>query len=66
MQQGWRRAPKAFLIYVLVAATWSFSSFFLHLNPFPQHALLIHKLLIIAAVSSVIVYVRFISVFCNK
>ena len=61
-----RRVNRLFCFYVAIAATWSFTSFMLHLNAFPQQALLWNELLSIALVWSLITYYHFIRAYVDK
>ncbi len=63
---GRRRINQAFAIYLGVAATWSFTSFMLHLNVFPQHALFWNELLVGALVGTLSTYYYFIRTYTNK
>ena len=55
-----RRVNRLFCLYVAVAATWSFTSFMLHLNAFPEQALLWNELLSIALIWALLTYYHFI------
>ncbi|TET87734.1 MAG: hypothetical protein E3J34_01560, partial [Dehalococcoidia bacterium] len=66
LQSPWRRARYSFLLYLGVAMIWSFSSFMLHANFFPQHVLQWHTVLMIALFSTWIVYYHFIRSFTNQ
>jgi len=61
-----RRINKIFAFYIGVAAFWSFTSFMLHLNVFPQQALLWNELLTAALVWTLITYYHFIRAYTNK
>ncbi len=61
-----RRADRLFAFYLAIATTWSFISFMLHLNAFPQQALLWNKLQIIALVWTLITYYHFIRAYIRK
>ena len=61
-----RRINKVFAFYLGVAAVWSFTSFMLHLNAFPQQALLWNELLVAALVCTLITYYHFIRAYINK
>ena len=66
LQSPWTRARYPFLLYLGVAMIWSFSSFMLHANFFPQHLLQWHTVLMIALFSTWIVYYHFIRSFTNQ
>ena len=66
LHSRWRRVRYSFLLYLGVAMIWSFSSFILHANFFPQHVLQWHTVLIIALFSTWIVYYHFIRSFINQ
>ncbi len=61
-----RRINRLFAFYLGVAAVWSFTSFMLHLNAFPQQALLWNELLVAALVWTLITYYHFIRTYTNK
>ena len=61
-----RRINKIFAFYLGVAAAWSFTSFMLHLNAFPQQALLWNELLTAALFWTLITYYHFIRTYTNK
>ncbi len=61
-----RNANKLFVVYLAVAASWSFAAFMLHLNAFPEQALLWNEILTIALVGTLITYYHFIRVYTNR
>ncbi len=61
-----RRVNRLFCFYLAISATWSFTSFMLHLNAFPQQALLWNELLGVALPWSLITYYHFIRAYVNK
>ena len=61
-----RRINRAFAIYLGVAGIWSFTSFMLHLNAFPQQTLLWNELLVGALVGTLSTYYYFIRTYTNK
>ncbi len=61
-----RRMNRIFALHLGVAATWSFTSFTLHLNAFPQQALLWNELLTVALVWVLITYYHFLRAYTNK
>ena len=60
-----RKANMVFVLYLAVAATWSFIGFMLHLNAFPDQALFLNEILTIALVGTLITYYHFIRVYTN-
>lgn len=61
-----RNANKLFVLYLAVAASWSFAAFMLHLNAFPPQTLLWNEILTIALVGTLITYYHFIRVYTNR
>ena len=61
-----RRINKVFALYLGVAAVWSFTSFMLHLNAFPQQALLWNELLTAALFWTLITYYHFLRAYASK
>ena len=61
-----RRINRTFAIFLSVAAVWSFTSFMLHLNAFPQLALFWNELLVTALVGTLSAYYHFIRTYANK
>jgi len=61
-----RRIHRVFAFYLGIAAVWSFTSFMLHLNAFPQQALLWNELLVPAMFWTLITYYHFIRTYANK
>ena len=61
-----KRVHAFFAIYLAVAACWSFTSFMLHLNYFPQQAMLWHQILLIAMMWTLLAYYHFIRSYANK
>lgn len=61
-----RNASRLFVVYLAVAASWSFSAFMLHLNAFPAQSLLWNEILTIALVGTLITYYHFIRVYTNR
>jgi len=55
-----------FAVYLVVAAIWSFNSFMLHLNAFPQQAILLNEILVATLVWMLITYYHFIRAYNNK
>ncbi|MFH0847426.1 MAG: diguanylate cyclase [Chloroflexota bacterium] len=61
-----KQAGRVFVAYLLTAATWSFTSFMLHLNAFPQQALFWNELLTVALVATLLIYFHFIHDYVNR
>ena len=61
-----RRINKIFAFYLAVAAVWSFTSFMLHFNIFPQQALFWNEILVAALVWTLITYYHFIRIYTSK
>ena len=61
-----RRINRIFAFYLGIAAVWSFTSFMLHLNAFPQQALLWNELLTAALLCTLVTYYHFIRAYVNK
>ncbi len=61
-----KRANRVFALYLAAMATWSFTSFMLHLNAFPEQALLWNELLVIALIWGLITYYHFIRAYTNR
>lgn len=61
-----RRVHSLFAVYIAVAAIWSFSSFMLHLDVFPQQAILWHGILNIAMMWTLLAYYHFVLIFARK
>jgi len=54
------------MIYLTVAMLWSFFSFLVHWNVFPQHLERLHELLIVFFISIPITYYHFVSVYTDS
>jgi len=61
-----KRINRLFAYYLGIAAIWSFNSFLLHLDPFPNQALFLNELLVVAMIWTLITYYHFIRAFVNK
>ncbi|MBI2850744.1 MAG: hypothetical protein HYX80_06855 [Chloroflexi bacterium] len=61
-----RRVNRVFALYLGAAAIWSFASFMLHINLFPEQALYWNELLPAALVWTLLAYYHFIRAYCNK
>jgi diguanylate cyclase (GGDEF)-like protein len=60
------RVRKVFLWYLSAAMLWSFSSFLLHANYFPEHTLLVNKFLSAIGALMVVTYFHFFAVLANR
>ena len=60
------KAHKVFLWFLVVSALWSFSSFILHAEFFPNHTLPWNRALVILAISVPIIFYHFVRVYFNK
>ncbi len=61
-----RRANLVFASFLGIAGAWSFTSFMLHLNAVPGHALLWNDLLVLALAATLVAYYHFVRVYTNK
>ncbi len=61
-----RRVNRIFAYYLAVAATWSLTSFILHLNTIPRLALFWNELVTVALVWTLIAYYHFIRAYSDK
>jgi signal transduction histidine kinase len=61
-----KRINRLFSFYLCIAAIWSFISFMLHFNAFPNQALFWNNLLSVAIIWTLIAYYHFIRAFVNK
>ncbi|MFC1918645.1 ATP-binding protein [Chloroflexota bacterium] len=61
-----KRINKIFAFHLGVAATWSFTSFMLHLNLVPEQAMFWNGMLTVALVWTLITYYHFIRTYANK
>ena len=61
-----RRANKVFTFYLAAAAVWSFTSFMLHLNAFPQQALFWNEALTVALIGTMITYYYFVRAYTDR
>ncbi len=65
-QETRKQATRVFVAYLMTAATWSFTSFMLHLNVFPKQALFWNELLTVALVATLLTYFHFIHTYVNR
>ncbi len=61
-----RQANRVFASFLGIAGAWSFTSFMLHLNAFPDQALFWNDLLVLALSSTLVAYYHFVRVYTNK
>ena len=61
-----RQANRVFASFLGIAGAWSFTSFMLHLNAFPEQALFWNDLLVLALSSTLVAYYHFVRVYTNK
>ena len=61
-----RRVNKVFTFYLAAAAIWSFTSFMLHLNAFPQQALLWNEILVVALIGTMLTYYHFARAYTER
>jgi len=61
-----RRVRHVFLLYLVVAMLWSFFSFQVHYDRFPEYSLLWHKLLLVFFYAVPVTYFHFISTYTNR
>ncbi|HEY55566.1 MAG TPA: diguanylate cyclase [Dehalococcoidia bacterium] len=66
LQQARKRVNKVFAILLLALGAWSFTSFMLHLNAYPQQALLWNELLVVALLWTAVSYYHFVRAYNNK
>ena len=66
LQQERRRVNKVFALFLIASSVWSFTSFMLHLNAFPQQALLWNEILVAALLWTVVSYYHFVRAYNNK
>jgi diguanylate cyclase (GGDEF)-like protein len=61
-----RRENRIFALYLAAAASWSFTAFMLHLNAFPEQALLWNEILAGVLVWTLIAYYHFIRAYVRQ
>ncbi len=66
LRQDGRRINRVFALFLIASSIWSFSSFMLHLNPYPQYALLWNEILAAMLVWVVVSYYHFVRAYNNK
>jgi diguanylate cyclase (GGDEF)-like protein len=66
LRQERRRVNRVFALFLIASSIWSFTSFVLHLNPYPQYALLWNEILAATLVWTVVSYYHFVRAYNNK
>ena len=66
LRQDGTRVNRAFARFLVASGAWSFTSFMLHLNPYPEYALLWNELLVAALVWTVVSYFHFVRTYDNR
>jgi len=66
LRQDSRRVNRVFGLFLIASSIWSFTSFMLHLNAFPQYALLWNEILAATLVWTVVSYYHFVRAYNNK
>ncbi len=66
LQQARKRVNKIFALLLFASSVWSFTSFMLHLNAYPQQALLWNELLVAALLWTAVSYYHFVRAYNNK
>lgn len=66
LQQARKRVNRVFALMLFASGVWSFTSFMLHLNAYPQQALLWNQLLVAALLWTAVSYYHFVRAYTNK
>jgi diguanylate cyclase (GGDEF)-like protein len=66
LQQAGKRVNKVFALLLIASSVWSFTSFMLHLNSFPEQTLLWNELLVAALLWTAVCYYHFVRAYNNK
>jgi diguanylate cyclase (GGDEF)-like protein/putative nucleotidyltransferase with HDIG domain len=66
LRQEARRVNRVFALFLVASSIWSFTSFMLHLNPYPRYALLWNEILAATLVWTVVSYYHFVRAYNNK
>ena len=66
LRQDGRRVNLVFARFLIASSVWSFTSFMLHLNVYPQYALLWNEILVAALVWTVVSYYHFVRAYDNR
>jgi len=65
-QQQRTRVNRTFAIFLIASSVWSFLSFIMHLNTYPQHTLLWYQLMIPMIPWTAVSYYHFVRAYTNK
>ncbi len=66
LQQARKRVNKVFALLLFASGVWGFTSFMLHLNAYPQQALIWNELLVVALLWTAVSYYHFVRAYNNK
>jgi diguanylate cyclase (GGDEF)-like protein/putative nucleotidyltransferase with HDIG domain len=66
LRQDSRRVNRVFALFLIASSVWSFTSFMVHLNPYPQYTLLSSEILTTTLVWTVVTYYHFVRAYNNK
>jgi diguanylate cyclase (GGDEF)-like protein len=66
LQQARKRVNRVFALLLFALGIWSFTSFMLHLDAFPQQTLLWNELLVAAVLWTAVSYYHFVRAYNNK
>jgi diguanylate cyclase (GGDEF)-like protein len=66
LQQAKKRVNQVFALLLFASGIWSFTSFMLHFNGYPQQTMLWNELLVVALVWSSVCYYHFVRAYNNK
>jgi diguanylate cyclase (GGDEF)-like protein len=66
LQQARKRVNRVFALLLCALGAWSFTSFMLHLNAYPQQTLLWNELLVAALLWTAVGYYHFVRAYNNK
>jgi diguanylate cyclase (GGDEF)-like protein/putative nucleotidyltransferase with HDIG domain len=66
LRQDKRRINRIFALFLIASSIWSFTSFMLHLNLYPQYALLWNEILAATLVWVVVSYYHFVRAYNNR
>ncbi len=66
LRQSSRRVNRVFALFLIASSAWSFTSFMLHLNAYPQQALLWNEILVAALLWTAVSYYHFVRAYNNR
>lgn len=66
LQQARKRVNQVFALLLFASGIWSFTSFMLHFNGYPQQTMLWNELLVVALLWSSVCYYHFVRAYNNK